>query len=435
MRQAGIQFLWFLSILLVGLYQPARAAPALRAGDRVVFLGDSITALGGGPDGYVSLVAAAITLRCPGLDIDYLANAGVPGDTAPGGLKRLQADVLNQKPTFVTICFGMNDARAAPYDDKTYETYMAGMTGLVSALKAANVRVALITSSPVDPDRAKGWFKRVEDARACNVMLARMAAGLKQLAAREHLPFCDVLTPLLDLQERAKKVDPTFTLAPDGIHPNALGNTVMAYGILKGLQVTNPPAALTIDAAHGAVTADQCTVSNLHVTTDTVSFTRTDLAFPVYLPTQTECLVSYLPLQEELNPYRFTVRGLAPGSAWRLSVCGTNVADFTSAQLAAGTNLASRAGPWRDLAERVARMTADQQRLRSARIQFAQRMSDWMPPEAKPDLQALLARVDTAIRDRETARIRAPLGTREGSWVLTRTDAPGIAPATKQEPP
>ncbi len=428
-------FLQFLAFLILGLTQPLQAEPALQGGDRVVFLGDSITALGGGPDGYVSLVAAAITLRCPGIDIAYLANAGVPGDTAPGGLKRLQADVLDQKPTFVTICFGMNDARAAPYDDKTYDTFMAGMTGLVSVLKTAKVRVAFITSSPVDPDRAKFWFKTVEDARACNVMLARMAVGLKALAVRENLPFCDVLTPMLDVQERAKKSDPAFTLAPDGIHPNALGNTLMTYGILKGLQITNPPAALTIDVATGAVKADQCTVSNLHVTPGAISFTRTDQAFPVYLPTQVECVVSYLPLQEQMNPYRFTVQGLSSGSTWRLSVGGTNLGEYAAADLAAGTNLATQAGPWKALAARVAQMTADQQKLRSARVQFGARLNGWMPPEAKPDLQALLERVDQAIRDRETARMKTPRAARNWSWTLTRTDSPGNPPTAKQGHP
>ena len=435
MKPVTVQFFWFLPVLFLGLPQPTQAESALRSGDRVCFLGDSITALGGGPDGYVSMVAAAITLRCPGMDVDYLANAGVPGDTAPGGLKRLQADVLDQKPTLVMICFGMNDARAAPYDDKTYDTYMAGMTGLVTTLKSANVRVALITSSPVDPNRAKAWFKTVEDARACNLMLARMAEGLKALAVRENLPFCDVLTPMLDIQGRAKKDDPSFTLAPDGIHPNALGNTLMAYGILRGLQVTNPPASLTINAANGAVMAEQCMVTDLLVTAGAVSFARTDLAFPVYLPTQAECLASYLPLQERVNPYRFAVKGLAPDSTWSLCVGGTNVGDFTSIQLAAGTNLSLRVGPWRGLAECVVRMSTDQQKLRSSRIQFAQRMSGWTPPEAEPDLRALLDRVDTAIRDREVARIQTPRMVHGWSWILTRTDSPGNGPSTKRDHP
>ena len=399
-----------------------QAAPdtALKSGDRIVFLGDSITALGAGPEGYVSLAASAITLRCPGIDVNYLVNAGLPGDTAPGGLKRLQADVLSQKPTLVTICFGMNDARVAPYDDQTYTTYMAGMSNLVATLKAVHVRAALITSSPVDPERAKGWFKTEADARACNLMLAHMAEGLKALAARENLAFCDVFTPMLDIQERAKKVDPAFTLAPDGIHPNALGNALMARGILKGLLVTNAPASLVIEAANGAFLADQCEVSNLLVTADVVSFTRTDLAFPVFFPAKAEGHAPYVSLPEEVNPYRFTVKGLKPDCNWRLNVNGTNVGTFTSVQLAAGTNLTLLAGPWRDLAEKVNRMTASQQKLGISNISFPQRMKGWMPDEAKPEMQALLNHVEIIIREREAARKAAPRAARNWIWILTR---------------
>ena len=398
----------------------AGAEPLLRTGDRIVFFGDSITALGAGPEGYVSLVVAAMTLRCPWMEVDCLANAGLPGDTAPGGLRRLQTSVLDQKPTVVTLCFGMNDARAAPYDDQTYATYMAGMSNLVVALKAAHVRAVLITSSPVDSLRAKSWFKTEADARACNVMLARMAEGLKALAVRENLAFCDVFTPMLEVQERAQKADPAFTLAPDGIHPNAMGNALMARGILKGLQITNAPASLMIDAANGTFKADQCEVSNLLVTADVVSFTRTDLAFPVFLPAQAESLSPYVPLQEEMNPYRFTVKGLKPDCNWRLCVSGTNVGTFTSAQLAAGTNLALLAGPWRDLAEYVDRLTAAQQRLGVSNISFPQRMKGWMPDEAKPEMQALLNRVEVIIREREAARKRALRVARQWNWVLTR---------------
>ena len=37
-------------------------------------------------------------------------NAGVGGDTAQGGLERLQRDVLAFDPDLVTICFGLNDS-------------------------------------------------------------------------------------------------------------------------------------------------------------------------------------------------------------------------------------------------------------------------------------------------------------------------------------
>jgi len=111
---------------------------------------------------------------------------------------------------------------------------------------------------------------------------------------------------------------------------------------------------------------------------------------------------------------------MKPDSNWRLCVSGTNVGTFTSAQLAAGTNLALLAGPWRDLAEYVDRLTAAQQRLGVSNISFPQRMKGWMPDEAKPEMQALLNRVEVIIREREAARKGALRVARQWNWVLTR---------------
>ncbi len=111
-----------LALLLVGCAQPAMAAGAganlsIQPGDRVVFLGDSITA------GATYLVSTDIyySLYCPGVDIAFVHNAGIPGDTAPGGFARLEKDVLAFHPTVVTICFGMNDGRYPPEPGKAVE--------------------------------------------------------------------------------------------------------------------------------------------------------------------------------------------------------------------------------------------------------------------------------------------------------------------------
>jgi len=39
-----------------------------------------------------------------------IINAGVSGDTAKGGLERLERDVLSYKPDIVVVCYGLNDA-------------------------------------------------------------------------------------------------------------------------------------------------------------------------------------------------------------------------------------------------------------------------------------------------------------------------------------
>lgn len=39
-----------------------------------------------------------------------LINAGISGDSAPGGLKRLERDVLSHKPDLTVVSFGLNDS-------------------------------------------------------------------------------------------------------------------------------------------------------------------------------------------------------------------------------------------------------------------------------------------------------------------------------------
>src|SRR5215472_10981200 len=68
---------------------PARAEFALRDGDTVVFLGDSITAA----RTYGKIVENYTLLRFPGRTVRFV-NSGRGGDTAAGGLRRLDRDVF-----------------------------------------------------------------------------------------------------------------------------------------------------------------------------------------------------------------------------------------------------------------------------------------------------------------------------------------------------
>ena len=104
----------------------------LKPNDRIVFFGDSITE----QHLYTNCVETYLSTRFPELKLSFF-NAGWGGDTAPGGAKRLQRDVLNLKPTVVTICYGMNDGRYCPPTDEIRTTFVGGMRELVSRLKAA----------------------------------------------------------------------------------------------------------------------------------------------------------------------------------------------------------------------------------------------------------------------------------------------------------
>ena len=92
----------------------------LKPGDRMVSLGDSITE----QRIYTRYVMDYFALRYPGQKIEF-RNAGWVSDTAVGGLKRLQRDVLDLKPTVVSICYGVNDAGVTSYKPETWKLQLA----------------------------------------------------------------------------------------------------------------------------------------------------------------------------------------------------------------------------------------------------------------------------------------------------------------------
>lgn len=102
--------------LAVSVGCASQAAPALQKGDRIIFLGDSITQGGGGPKGYITLTQQGIDEKLKDLGITTV-NAGISGNKVPDLQGRLQKDVLDKKPTVVIIYIGINDVwhwRRAP---------------------------------------------------------------------------------------------------------------------------------------------------------------------------------------------------------------------------------------------------------------------------------------------------------------------------------
>src|SRR6266566_3817729 len=100
-RQSLLAAILFLSMGLLMHSQRAMAADKpLEKGERIVFLGDSITQAGAGPDGYVSFVKEAVAKKYADLGIEVIG-AGISGNRVPDLEARLERDVLSKKPTLV----------------------------------------------------------------------------------------------------------------------------------------------------------------------------------------------------------------------------------------------------------------------------------------------------------------------------------------------
>src|SRR6266702_1292239 len=111
----------------------------LAKGDRIVFLGDSITEGGIGEKGYVTLVKNALAEKQKDLGIEVIG-AGISGNKVPDLQKRLDSDVLKRKPTLVVIYIGINDVwhgEIKPKNGTSKERFEDGLKDIVGKIKGA----------------------------------------------------------------------------------------------------------------------------------------------------------------------------------------------------------------------------------------------------------------------------------------------------------
>lgn len=211
---------------------------ALHSGDRVFFIGDSISTGGH----YIKYVTSAFVRVFPEADIRFY-NSDNPGDTTVQGLVRLKRDVLSMNPSWVVLALGINDVR-----DLTLYSYIRNMKDMLEQIKKSGARVMLLTPTVYDEDPAKepkdatGYAAEMlnnEAVKYHNLALIDMAAEITNLAKAHSGLVADVWTPFKQLVEWHHNGQNPIDLLPDRLHPIESGHLVMAVAILKGFGITN----------------------------------------------------------------------------------------------------------------------------------------------------------------------------------------------------
>ncbi|MBO4208777.1 SGNH/GDSL hydrolase family protein [Micromonospora echinofusca] len=201
------------------------------AGQRIVFIGDSITDCGrrdvAAPygSGYVSLVRALVTAAHPQTRLTWV-NRGISGDTVRDLRKRWETDAIGERPDWLCVMIGINDVwrgftgredEAVPVDE--YESTLRDL--LTGAVTATGCRLVLGDPYLIEPDRT-------EPQRA---MSDRYGAVVRRLAVE----FDAVHVPTQEAFDRALAHTTPTDWADDRVHPNLPGHALLAQAYLTAL--------------------------------------------------------------------------------------------------------------------------------------------------------------------------------------------------------
>jgi lysophospholipase L1-like esterase len=315
-----------------------------RKGDRIVFLGDSITE----QYQYSTDIELYLTTRFPDGDMTFL-NAGIGGDTATGGARRFAEHVLAEKPTALTIDFGMNDGAYGSFNPTNAKNYLDKTEEMLKAAQKAGVRVALISPNAVEV-RAQPRLKIYLETQQ------RFYAPLKELAEKYNVAFVDQYAVTRKALEKIEADNADVHPFPDGVHTNGPGGLLMAHTILTGLKAPAAVSDVEIDAAGKKASPTDCTIEELNVTSDGVSFQRKDKALPMPIQPGWRPILPYLNNLKDLNYYGLKVKGL-DGGKYALSIDGKQVGEYTAEELSKGVNLGNLStGPLYEQAREVWKM-------------------------------------------------------------------------------
>ena len=208
---------------ILALAASAAEPVIIQEGDTIAFLGDSITGGGDKPTGFINLVLKGLELS--GVHAGKIAS-GHMANRSTHMRDRLQRDVLDKHPQWMTLSCGVNDvwhgANGVPLEE-----YRANIANILDRCAAAGVKVIVLTATMIgeDPDNEN------------NKKLAAYNDFLRQEAAARKLPLADLNS---DMQALLKTYPPEtrgYKLTADGVHMAWDGNRMMARGILLAMGV------------------------------------------------------------------------------------------------------------------------------------------------------------------------------------------------------
>lgn len=351
----------FYSVVTVAFMFAVTAVAAqfetFKDGDTVCFVGDSITHGGG----YPAYIMEYYVTRFPKAKINFL-NKGISGDSAHGGVKRYEWDILADKPNKASIMMGMNDVGRSLYGvenpdtkrlenrKKRLDNHKLQMEKLIALLEKNGSEVILITPSIYDQtaEIEKQNLYGVNDA------LGVCADYCREQAANGKRGLVDFHKPMTELNAQYQKDDAKKTIVGrDRVHPGNLGHMIMAYLFLKDQNAPGLVASVDIDDKNAKVLSEKnCSVTHVVKGDDAITFDYLAKALPWPVAKPYKDVDKLVPLTKDFNQEIIKIQNL-PAGEYKLLIDGKEVTKADAKAFANGVNIATLATPQQKQAEKI----------------------------------------------------------------------------------
>lgn len=161
-----------------------------------------------------------------------IINAGVSGDNAPGGVKRVERDVVSCSPDLTVVCYGLNDMK----EEK--QVYLDSLAAIFKCLTDAGSEVIFMTPNMMctysDPCLPQAWYNPVNESLIPSQNGGKMDEYIyaaAEMAKRSGVTVCDCYSKWKRLAQLG--CDTTGLLANYINHPNRDMHELFAVSLFE----------------------------------------------------------------------------------------------------------------------------------------------------------------------------------------------------------
>lgn len=208
-----------------------------QSGDRVCFVGDSITHKGM----FIKQILAYYRKYLPEVKVEFY-DCGIAGGNLGNTIKVFDEDIAIYDPTHIVLMIGVNDSRFNHLQDpanerydfllNTYEKYQANIETFYKMTSERGIKLTLCTPVPY----AEYSDFDTPTVRGAYALIMGYANFIRAFALEKGLDLCDYHSAM------TKAMQTEVLYATDRVHPTEEGHFVMARAFLaaQGLELSEP---------------------------------------------------------------------------------------------------------------------------------------------------------------------------------------------------